>query len=478
MQTVKTKRALSKLKRTKSVNTAMWGYFCLLATVLIICVEIVFSIVAANTFPTHARDTVTRIGVEIKSRVSAGEDIKDVAAEYREEGVTIFVVAVGGRIVLPAEAEKLPPDIEKELKTHFSDGQKEGNVIFSTGTSENYAVIVDCGGEDALLIVSYPLKFILKATHKMQGYFLIAGIVTIFAGALIAYSFSQRLSSGIQNISDNAVQLAKGDYTVQFANADYKELAALSDTMNFVRDEVKKSEDFQHEILANVTHDLKTPLTMIKAYASMVMEISGDNPEKRNKHLQVIIDESNRLTELVNDILSVSKLRANLDEINMKVFNITEQLYGIINKFDYLREMHGYKIVTDIDNDLYTRADEQKIDQVIYNLLGNAANYTGEDKTVFVSLRLQPDTGRIRFSVRDTGKGIPKEQLGEIWNRYYRVKENHSRPVKGTGLGLNIVKAILENHSFDFGVDSEVDKGSTFWIDFPSVPSEPEEKTE
>ena len=237
---------------------------------------------------------------------------------------------------------------------------------------------------------------------------------------------------------------------------------------------MKKSEDFQREILANVTHDLKTPLTMIKAYASMIKEISGDDKLKREKHLQVIIDEADRLTGLVNDVLSVSKLQSNITEIRPKVFNLTDLVYGIIDKFGYLQESQGYSIMVDIDPNTYTRADEEKINQVLYNLIGNAANYTGADKTVFVSLKVSLDGKRVKFSVRDTGKGIPKEALPEIWNRYYRVKENHNRPVKGTGLGLSIVKAILENHAFDFGVESDVGKGSTFWVDFPAVPDTPE----
>ena len=163
---------------------------------------------------------------------------------------------------------------------------------------------------------------------------------------------------------------------------------------------MKKSEDFQHEILANVTHDLKTPLTMIKAYASMIKEISGDNPEKREKHLQVIIDEADRLTGLVNDVLSVSKLQANMTELKLKVFNLTELVYGIINKFGYLQEAQGYSFMLDIEQNLYTRADAEKISQVVYNLLGNAANYTGEDKTVYISLKSSLDGKRVRF-----GKG-------------------------------------------------------------------------
>ena len=126
----------------------------------------------------------------------------------------------------------------------------------------------------------------------------------------------------------------------------------------------------------------------------------------------------------------------------------------------------------DIEQNLYTRADAEKINQVVYNLLGNAANYTGEDKTVYISLKSSLDGKRVRFSVRDTGKGIAKQDIPEIWDRFYRVKENHNRPVKGTGLGLSIVKAILEGHSFDFGVESELGEGSLFWVDFPCVPAE------
>ena len=155
----------------------------------------------------------------------------------------------------------------------------------------------------------------------MVLYLVIIGVIVLLVAGLISFSASQKLSDGLKNLSMTAVRFSKGDFDVNFANAEYQELADLSDTLNSVRDEVKKSEDFQREILANVSHDLKTPLTMIKAYASMIREISGDNPEKRDKHLQVIIDEADRLTGLVNDVLNVSKVTSNMDEINFKVFN-------------------------------------------------------------------------------------------------------------------------------------------------------------
>ncbi|MDE7300578.1 MAG: HAMP domain-containing histidine kinase, partial [Clostridia bacterium] len=228
-----------------------------------------------------------------------------------------------------------------------------------------------------------------------------------------------------------------------------------------------RSDELQKELVANVTHDLKTPLTMIKAYALMVKEISGDDPEKRDKHLQVIIDESDRLTGLVNDILSTSKISAGLDQLNTKVINLTQLLCNVINSFSYLQDSQGYNLMVDLDENLYVTADEEKIKQVIYNLISNAVNYTGEDKTVYISLKYDPKTNCCHFAVRDTGSGISEEERAHIWERYYRSTDAHLRPVKGTGLGLSIVKAILNAHKFNFGVNSKEGEGSTFYVDFP-----------
>lgn len=456
----------------------MWGYFCLLAFILVLLVELVFYIVVAGTFEDKACERVDDICAEAVHEIEVNPNgLNKSIFRYRNEGVNVFLIDDGGKIILPAQIDGLTGtvidgDFMNTIKTRIgADGMAD---VFHYGSDIMKAQKVGYMGEGAYVLVTYSLTIVHGTVKTLQIYLIIVGVIVLLGSLLVTYAFSQKLTRGLKSMSDTAVKLAEGDYTVKFTNADYTEMAQLSDTLNYVRDEVKKSEDFQREILANVSHDLKTPLTMIKAYASMIKEISGDNKEKREKHLQVIIDEADRLTGLVNDVLSVSKLQSNIEEINFKVFNLTELVYGIINRFGYLQESQGYNLMVDIDKDLYTRADEEKISQVIYNLLGNAANYTGKDKTVYISLKADLDGKRIKFSVRDTGKGISKEALPEIWDRYYRVKENHQRPVKGTGLGLNIVKVILQNHAFDFGVDSAIGEGSTFWVDFPAVPSEVE----
>ena len=465
-------KEIKKIKKPKSVSGAMWRYFVLLAILLTVLIEVVFFIIVSNTFENQARDRITSIGREVEAQLRNPFELEESIYRNRREGVNVLLVSRDWEVVAPRDYDEAMGGIDN-VKERLVALERVGmSEVFRASGNIYYVSCAEYIGKPHYLLVSYSLSIVQDTVRNLQIYLLLIGIGVVFIAFLVSSVFSSKITSGLKTMSDSAVRLAKRDYKVEFNNVDYQELAKLSDTLNYVRDEVKKSEDFQREILANVTHDLKTPLTMIKAYASMIKEISGDDKVKREKHIQVIIDEADRLTGLVNDVLSVSKLQSNIDALNFKVFNLTELVYGIINKFGYLQESQGYNLMVDIDANIYTRADEEKISQVIYNLLGNAANYTGEDKTVIISLKTSMDGKRVKFSVRDTGKGIAREELDEIWNRYYRVKENHTRPVKGTGLGLNIVKAILENHSFDFGVDSELGAGSTFWIDFPCVPSE------
>ena len=155
-----------------------------------------------------------------------------------------------------------------------------------------------------------------------------------------------------------------------------------------------------------------------------------------------------------------------MDSLKIESINLSEFVHTVIERFDYLVETAGYSIERDIEDELYTDADVEKLEQVVYNLIGNAVNYTGDDKRIIVGLK-RTDGGKIRFTVSDTGKGIPPEEIDTIWDRYYRSSETHKRPIRGTGLGLSIVKTILQKHGFEFGVESEVGKGSTFYVLFP-----------
>lgn len=251
-------------------------------------------------------------------------------------------------------------------------------------------------------------------------------------------------------------------------HGEYDEIKTLTENLNTASAEISKTENLRKDLMANVSHDLKTPLTMIKAYAEMIRDLSGDNPEKREKHLRVIIDETDRLTLLVNDILNLSKIESGVAQINRTVFDFSQLLKDIISRFSLLDTTRDYNVTLETEDHIEINADQQKIEQVIYNLVNNAINYMGDDKQVIVRL-YRKENNTARFEVSDHGMGIPAEQITYIWDRYYKVdhSENHKRVVKGTGLGLSIVKGVLTGHGFAFGCDSVVEKGSTFWFEFP-----------
>ena len=241
--------------------------------------------------------------------------------------------------------------------------------------------------------------------------------------------------------------------------------------MNYAKEKEKEAGRLQRDLIANVSHDLKTPITMIKAYAEMIQDISGDNKEKRIENTQVIIDEADRLALLVNDILDLSKLQSGVDNLNVTAVNISELVEITIEHFRKYMENDGYIIKSEIEDDLFSEVDEAKITRVIYNLLGNSLNYTGDDKTVCVYLH-KKEGNKILLEIIDSGKGISEDKMKTIWEKYYRFSETHKRSIKGTGLGLSIVKTILDEHGLKYGVVSKQGVGSNFFVEFRGMDNE------
>lgn len=355
----------------------------------------------------------------------------------------------------------------KEKFRRTTNGKSGTAIVYREGNAYYAVTITDLKGGRFYLIVSTPMTFDETLRGVMILQIVLACISVIGLAAIAIGMLSARISTPLTEISRNARLLGKGNFDVKFDSGDgfCKEINELSQSLEETKEEISKSDRMQKELIANVSHDFKTPLTMIKAYASMIQDFSGEDPEKRNKHCQVIIDESDRLASLVGDLLDVSKISAGIVVLKESIFNLSEYALTIVDRFRYLEESKGYRFDVDITPNLFTEADKDKIGQVLYNLIGNAVNYTGEDKRI--KIRLMQDRNCIRFDVTDTGKGIKKEELDTIWDRYYRSSETHKRPVQGTGLGLSIVKAILTRHEFSFGVKSEYGKGSCFYVEFP-----------
>lgn len=497
-----------KLTKLRGMRYFIWLYF-ILYTVIIILAMWFFQIVFLDSFYQRIRfNNLKKTGNELAEKMTCEKVTNELVDEWinktisaNSSGIYTYLVYnndKGQRVIESPYSYFLPggnppttngPEYIKNSSV-FDDAIKRLNsgaelqdgclCDYYSGTDDKtqfcvYAKNVSNElGEFCLFLIS-DKKSLNETLTVVQYQLIIVTVAVVILSFFLAWTISTKLSDPIRKMSETAKQWAESDNSIVFKGESYEELNELADALNYAKEGVSKAGSLQRDLLANVSHDLKTPLTMIKAYAEMIRDISGDNKQKRTAHTEVIIEEADRLTMLVNDILDLSKLQNNTNAIELQQVDLSELVERVIYRFNDFISAKGYIIESHIEPEAFTECDEKKIEQVVYNLIGNSINYTGEDKTVKVFLT-KKDDDCILLEIMDSGKGIPAEQIDTIWEKYYRFSETHQRPVKGTGLGLSIVKTILENHKLRFGVISKKGCGSNFFVEFKGLKDDRQNK--
>lgn len=336
------------------------------------------------------------------------------------------------------------------------------NHIFKNNTLI-YAVKLD---NDRYAFINTSIDPMNSTTSILKNQLVYVTILVFILSFLIAFFISKRISKPIIKINRDAKKMANGNFDITFTNNDnIQEINELVETLNYTKGELKKTEEYRRDLMANVSHDLKTPLTMIKAYAEMARDLNKKQEKKREENLNVIIDEVDRLTLLVNDILDLSKMQCEIDTLKYENFDLIELINNILKKYDFLitNEKYIFEFIH-TSKEIVVKADKKKLEQVIYNLINNAINYSGDDNLVKINIL---EKSVIRVEIIDYGKGIKEKDLIRIWDKYYKNEKKHKRNLVGTGLGLSIVKNILEAHNYRYGVLSKENKGSTFYFEIP-----------
>lgn len=456
--------------KSKPLSYKMWGYFSLFSVMLMILLWFLQTIFLQTFYESMKVREIANTGKEILKKYNADNADEFLNQTSFERGIRVYIVSSDGEIVGGNErTPKRGRSGENNRKISLNKSNLGKAYITEDGymhmRSVSYVAPLP-GDNTKFLYILAPLERLNTTTIVLQNQLIIVMAVSLLISFIVAYFISRHLSRPISNITQSAKMLETGDYNVVFEKGDYKEINELSSALNSAATALSKSDKLRRDLLANVSHDLRTPLTIIKSYAEMIRDISGIDELKRTKHLNVIVEESNRLSELVDDILDLSKLEAGEYTFDFNRFSLSEATEAIIESFVPFADK-GYEFITDISNDIYVIGDFHKIKSAIYNLLINSVNYTGDDKKIYVSLKKEGD--RARFSVRDTGKGIPSEEIPYVWNRYYRSSNSYKRDKNGSGIGLSIVKMILSAHNAEYGVDSKLHEGSIFWFELDAV---------
>lgn len=324
-----------------------------------------------------------------------------------------------------------------------------------------YGKYIDHGNDKAILYVGTNLNAVGSTARIIRIQLLIVTFLSVAIGFVLALFISRNFSRPISQLNDKAHTLGEKSDNTEYHKGFCSELDELNDTLDKTDGKLKQSKEFQNELLANVSHDLRTPLTMIKGYAEMIRDISHEDEQQCAEDVAVIVREADRLTALVGEILEYSELQMKDTEDIMSDCDLSEIVGTVTDSFESLFAKDGYIFERSIDGNAHVRGNESRLTRAVYNLIDNAVRHIGDDK--WIGITLKGENGKAVIEIADHGEGIPADELERIWDKYYT---NRQRGGKGiSGLGLAIVKQTIGQHGGRCSALSEVGKGSTFRIE-------------
>lgn len=458
----------------KSLKFKMWTYFVIFAASIMVLLWLLQIVFMNSYYETMKTNEIKRIGNSLVTEYGE-EGFEDLLyTTSLSEGIVIQIFDGNGNLVYPLNLIDIirQPRIDYNLFAEFLINLAQSETDYVIYTREDsrmqtptliYGAILDNPqGSNYFLYINSTLQPIDSTVNVLKNQLIMVTAISLFLALGLSYFIANKLTRPIEKITKSAEVLGQGNYDIEFEKGQYTEIDNLANTLNYATKELAKTEELRKDLIANVSHDLRTPLTLIKSYGEMIRDISGNNEEKRNYHLKTIIDESDRLTRLVNDMLDLSKTQSGLDTIDFKSFDIKATTERILGRFNYFIDNEAYTFTLNSPDEAYVMGEEEKIEQVIYNLISNAVNYSQDTRDIVINII---DEGRvINFQVIDKGLGIAKEDLNNIWERYYKVDKTHERARVGSGIGLSIVKSILIAHKAEYGVESQLGIGSIFYF--------------
>lgn len=335
----------------------------------------------------------------------------------------------------------------------INNGRKEMPSIVLINKFEN-------GGKSYFALIRSQLMPV-QATRDILKRIILIILILIFAVSVImSLLFAENFTNPVVKLSDAVRAVTNGNYYVKIQENRNDELGMLQRDFNCMTKELSKVDGVRKDLIANVSHELRTPLTLIRGYAEAIKDLTGNDPVKRNDQLEIIIDETDRLSDLISSMLDLSKLQAGKVEFYKQDVNLSQLIEKIGKRYEIFGD-RGYTFSYNIFPDIFVRCDIGRVEQVLCNLIDNAVNHSVETRDIRITL----SENKV-FEVNNKGDVIEKEDIPLIWDRYYKIDKSGNRRVTGTGIGLSIVKEILMAHNFKFGVKSDETNGTTFWVDF------------
>ena len=423
----------------------------------------------------HMRNNVTRIN-EI-SRVAFANSSTNMDIIYRTMidnlsynlDASVIVFDTNGRIITVSGLSK-DKYINHSLNERLYDDIIKGKEITKVGLLDKLydgasvltvgAPLVANGKVYAGVFISRPVPDILDAYNGLILKLIVMIGISILFSLVMFYALSKRITTPVRKINNAVNEFAKGNFDKRVEYKSDDELGELADNINRMATSLDNLERMRSSFVSDVSHELRTPMTTISGFVEGILDGTIDETERDN-YLEIVLSESKRLSRLVTDLLDLSRLQNGELPLECSEFDIIDLTYQALVKFEKKLDEGEFEINMDVpEGRLAVEADKDAITQVLINLLGNAVKFTPQGGAI--SIRIWKHQLRAYVEIKNTGKGIETEKLQFIWDRFYKTDKSRSMDKSGFGLGLYIVKSIIDKHDQKIWAESEPDKFTSF----------------
>lgn len=426
----------------------------------ILTVSVIWVIQAGFMNNVYLNQRIEAVRDDLNQAIKEGDTDYDALAER----LNASLIVIDGNGELKYRSQGLPMmrkmlDAAAAMMNSHMDGSAQ--YISPMSGDRRYAIMGLQGEDDCCIFAVFSLADLDAASRLLYRQLWIVTAVMVLLSVLLAAFLSHLLSRPIRAVTQAAHDIAAGKTDVLLPVKSKDEIGQLTEALNHLSVEIGQTESLRQELIANVSHELRAPLAVIKGYAETVRDVTWPSEEKRTEQLNIISDEASRLTRVVKDILDYSRLQAGVEMIQVTSFPVCPIMEDLKKHVDPDAKTHRITIRTEC-SDLTAFFDRDRFVQVIYNLLGNAMNHAEPESEVCI--RALEKQGVCRIEVENKGETIPPDMLPRIWERYFRADQVSTGKALGTGLGLSIVKSICDRHGVRYGAES-TDGRTVFWFE-------------
>lgn len=383
---------------------------------------------------------------------------------------------------------------ERFLRNILGQNKRHFEVVSET---ENYTIqksydpriqshYLECWGffsdNGTSFIMSMPVSSIQESAALSNRFLAYVGLAVMAGGSILIYFTTKQMFSPILSLTDLSERMSNLDFDAHYTGTSSDEIGVLGHSMNVLSDRLRDTigelktanlqlqrdieekiqiDEMRKEFIANVSHELKTPIALIQGYAEGLTEGMADDPKSRDYYCEVIVDEANKMNQMVKQLLTLNALESGYDTPVMEQFDLTELIQGVLASARILLEQTGADVVFAQNSPCAVRADEFKIEEVVTNYLSNAIHHVCPGGKIVISL--ESHNHEVKITVFNQGTPIPEEDIPNLWTKFYKVDKARTRAYGGSGIGLSIVKAIMDSHHKACGVENHPD-GVAFWF--------------